>query len=143
MTPAALAQACADAMWAQDRASQSLGISLDHVAPSTAHLSMVVAETMVNGHGLCHGGFIYALADSAFAFACNTDNQRRVAAHCSVTYLAPARLGDRLIATAEQRAEAGRTGLYDVRVATESGQLIAEFRGHCRGLGQTFFADLP
>jgi acyl-CoA thioesterase len=143
VTPEELARACADAMWADDHASRGLGISLDHVAPNRSRLSMTVTQAMANGHGMCHGGFLFALADSAFAFACNTDNQRRVAAHCSVTYLAPARLGQVLVATAELRAEAGRSGLYDVRVATEAGELIAEFRGLCRSLGQNFFPDTP
>jgi len=138
-----LAQACADAMWTDDRASQGLGMHIEEIAANRAVLSMTVAPAMVNGHGTCHGGFLFTLADSAFAFACNTDNQKRVAAHCSVTFLAPAVLGDRLIATAEQRAEAGRSGLYDVRVATDGGQLIAEFRGLCRSLGQTFFPVAP
>ena len=143
MSPDELASACAEAMWADDHASRGLGISLDHVGPNQSRLSMTVTQAMANGHGMCHGGFLFALADSAFAFACNTDNQRRVAAHCSITYLAPAELGERLIATAEQRAEAGRSGLYDIRVETDSGRLIAEFRGLCRSLGQTFFPVAP
>jgi acyl-CoA thioesterase len=143
MTPDELARACAAAMWESDDATRGLGITLDHVAPYKARLSMAVTQAMVNGHGLCHGGFLFTLADSAFAFACNSANQRAVGAQCSIFYLAPARLGDRLIATAERRSEAGRSGLYDVRVETEAGLLIAEFRGQSRTIGQTFFPDQP
>jgi acyl-CoA thioesterase len=143
MTPQALAEACAAAMWAEDHASRGLGFQLDEIAPFRARLSMTVTQAMVNGLGLCHGGFLFTLADSAFAFACNSANQRAVAAQCSIFYLAPAKLGDRLIATAERRSEAGRSGIYDVRVETEAGASIAEFRGQSRTLGQTFFPDLP
>jgi acyl-CoA thioesterase len=104
---------------------------------------MTVGEAMVNGHGMCHGGFIFTLADSAFAFACNTANQRNVAAHCDIFYLRPARLGDVLVAEATQRAEAGRSGLYDVRVSTREGVVVAEFRGQSRSIGATFFEDTP
>ncbi len=143
MTPEELARACAAAMWENDHATRGLGITLDHVAPHTARLGMVVQPTMVNGHGMCHGGFLFTLADSAFAFACNSANQRAVAAQCSVFFLAPARLGDHLVATAARRSEAGRSGIYDVTVATDTGTLIAEFRGQSRTIGQTFFPDLP
>lgn len=143
MTPDELARACADAMWADDKASQGLGMTLEEIAPRRARLSMTVRADMVNGHGTCHGGYLFTLADSAFAFACNSVNQRAVASHCSVTFLHPARLGQRLLAEAEVRADAGRTGLYDVRVTTESGALIAEFRGMSRTVGSKFFPDLP
>jgi acyl-CoA thioesterase len=139
--PQALAQACADAMWADDRASPSLGMTLDHVAPGTARMSMTVTERMVNGHGMCHGGLIFTLADSTFAFACNSRNQRAVAAQCAITFLRPARLGERLTATAAMRASAGRTGIYDIAVTNEAGVPVAEFRGHSRDLGQTFFDE--
>jgi acyl-CoA thioesterase len=143
MTPDELARACAEAMWADDHATRGLGITLDHVAPYTARLSMVVTQAMVNGHGMCHGGFLFTLADSAFAFACNSANHRAVAAQCSVFFLAPAKLGDRLTATAERRSEAGRSGIYDVRVETDTGTIIAEFRGQSRTIGQNFFPDQP
>lgn len=136
--PQALARACADLMWAEDRATQGLGIHLDAVAPGAATLSMTVADHMTNGHGTCHGGYIFALADSAFAFACNSTNERTVAAHCSISYLRPARRGDRLVAEATERAREGRSGLYDVRVSTTDGELIAEFRGHARTIGGSF-----
>ena len=142
MTPEALARACADAMWADDPASRGLGMVLEDVGPGVARLSMEVQPSMVNGHGSCHGGFIFTLADSAFAFACNTYNDRVVAQHCSVTYIRPARLGMRLTATAVERSRAGRSGIYDVTVTAPDGTQIAEFRGHSRSLGTKFFEDI-
>lgn len=132
MTDDDLARACATAMWAQDMASQRLGMVLEDVGPGRATLSMAVTPNMANGHGTAHGGFIFALADSAFAFACNTVDQRSVGQQASITYLAPARAGDRLSATATERARQGRSGLYDVTVTGADGTLIAEFRGHSR-----------
>lgn len=134
MTPEALAAACADAMWANDHASQGLGMRVEHVGPGTARLSMVVEPRMLNGHGTCHGGFIFALADSAFAFACNTDGLASVASQCSISYLRPAAAGDRLVAAAAERHRAGRSGIYDVRV-TAGNEVVAEFRGHSRTTG--------
>lgn len=130
--PRALAEACARAMWADDPASQSLGMSIAAVGPGTATLAMTVTDSMVNGHGLCHGGFIFTLADSAFAFACNTYNQRTVAQHCHISYLAPGRLGDRLTAHAAERFRAGRNGVYDITVTNQEGAVLAEFRGNSR-----------
>ncbi|WP_041376046.1 hydroxyphenylacetyl-CoA thioesterase PaaI [Polymorphum gilvum] len=132
MSPQELAEASARAMWADDTATQELGISLDRIGPGTATLSMTVTPAMTNGHKTGHGGFIFALADSAFAFACNSYNQRTVAQHCSITYLAPARAGDRLTAIATETARGGRSGLYDVRVINQNGDHVAEFRGHSR-----------
>jgi acyl-CoA thioesterase len=132
MDAAALARACADALWAEDNASRSLGMEIVLVEPGQAVLTMTVTDAMVNGHNICHGGFIFTLADSAFGFACNTYNQRTVAQHCAVTFINPARLGDRLIARATERQRAGRSGIYDVLVTREEGFVIAEFRGHSR-----------
>jgi acyl-CoA thioesterase len=132
MTPEALADACSQRMWAQDTASQNLGMQLDLVKPGQSKISMTVAETMTNGHGICHGGYIFTLADSAFAFACNTYNQVTVAQHCSVTFLAPAHLNDRLTATARELSRQGRSGLYDVTITNQNGDIIAEFRGNSR-----------
>ena len=132
MTPLDLARACADAMWAEDEASQGLGMELVAIEPGHAVLAMTVTERMVNGHKSCHGGFIFTLADSAFAFACNTYNQRTVAQHCAITFLNAARLGDRLVARAVERQRMGRSGIYDVMVTREEGFVIAEFRGHSR-----------
>ena len=134
----ALARACAEAMWAEDRASPGLGMTLESVAPGHAVLSMVVTETMVNGHGICHGGFIFTLADSAFAYACNSHGERAVAQHCAITYLRAGRRGETLRAEAVERAHAGRTGLTDVRVTGEDGTVVAEFRGQSRLTGGKF-----
>ena len=130
--PLALAQACARAMWAQDRASQALGMRLDAIAPGEAAVSMLVRDDMTNGHGICHGGFIFTLADSAFAFACNSHGPRAVAQHCAVTFLKPGMGGQRLSARAVERARGGRSGMYDVTVSNAAGEVIAEFRGHSR-----------
>jgi acyl-CoA thioesterase len=127
-----LAKACAEAMWAEDRASRGLGIVLVSVGPGRAELQMTVADHMVNGHRICHGGFIFTLADSAFAFACNTYNQRTVAQHCAVTFLAPGKLGDRLTARCVEVYRRGRAGIYDITVTRADGAVIAEFRGHSR-----------
>lgn len=130
-----VARHSAEAMWADDRASRELGMQILEVAPGRARLAMTVSERMVNGHGLCHGGFIFTLADSAFAFACNSHGQNAVAQHCAVTFLAPGRLGMRLVAEASERHRAERSGIYDVTVRNEAdGAVIAEFRGHSRTL---------
>jgi acyl-CoA thioesterase len=133
------ARACADAMWAEDRASQGLGMRLTDVRPGTATLAMAVRADMVNGHGIAHGGFVFALADSAFAFACNSCDVRTVAYGCAITYLAPARLGDELVAVATERSRSGRTGTYDVTVSAGD-QVVAEFRGTSRTLGGAVLA---
>lgn len=132
MTPQELAEASAKALWNDDSASQRLGMVMDHLAPGEATLSMTVTEAMSNGHGTCHGGYIFTLADSAFAFACNGYNQRTVGQHASITYLAPARLGDRLTAAAREVSRQGRSGVYDVRVTNQDGVHVAEFRGLSR-----------
>ena len=136
-----LARACVEAMWAGDNASQGLGMAIRDISPGHAVLTMDVLARMVNGHGLCHGGFIFTLADSAFAFACNTYNEMSVAQHCAVTFLRPARLGETLIAEATERTREGRSGIYDVCVRALDGSVIAEFRGHSRTLGQKFFPE--
>jgi acyl-CoA thioesterase len=141
LSPEALARACADIMWAEDNASRGLAMTLDAVGPGRSELSMTVTDAMVNGHGLCHGGFIFTLADSAFAFACNTYNQRTVAQGCQITYLAPGRLGDRLTARGEERRRFGRSGLYDITVTRQDGTVLAEFRGHSRTVKGVFLPD--
>jgi acyl-CoA thioesterase len=135
VSPEELARACAQAMWREDRASQGLGMELLAVGPGTARLAMTVTEAMVNGHGICHGGYVFTLADSAFAFACNSYDERTVAQHCAITFLRPAQLGDRLTADAVERQQAGRSGIYDIRVSDGAGQIVAEFRGHSRSIG--------
>ena len=141
MDATALARACADAMWKEDAASQSLGMQLVSIAPGQAVITMTVTDRMVNGHKLCHGGYIFTLADSAFAFACNTYNQRAVAQHCSVTYIAPAFAGDRLTATAREVSRRGRGGIYDINVTNQNGEHIAEFRGHSRTVKGTLLPE--
>jgi acyl-CoA thioesterase len=126
-----------DKMWSSDRASQGLGIEILSVGPGQATLAMTISETMVNGHDTAHGGFIFALADSAFAFACNSHGKTTVAAHCSITFIRPARRGDRLVATASEVSRSGRSGIYDIRVSIDEVP-IAEFRGHSRTIGGTF-----
>jgi len=125
----ALAQRCADAMYARDSASQGLGMRIVKVAPGFAVMTMTVRADMLNGHATCHGGFIFALADSAFAFACNSHNLITVAAGCTIEFLLPAREGDVLTATGRERTLAGRTGIYDIDVTNQNGATIAVFRG--------------
>src|SRR3974390_469442 len=132
MDASSLARACGNAMWSKDATSRTLGLELIAVGAGQAVLAMTVSETMVNWHNTCHGGFIYLLADTAFGYACNTRNQRMVAQHCSISYLHPARRGDRLTAHAAERQRQGRSGIYDVAVKRDDGTLIAEFRGHGR-----------
>jgi acyl-CoA thioesterase len=132
-----IAQKSAEAMWAEDTASRALGMRIEKVGPGLAIMSMTVTLNMVNGHGLCHGGYIYTLADAAFALACNSHGQRHVAQHCAVTFLAPGRLGMRLLAEARERHRGARSGIYDVSVRTDSGETIAEFRGHSRSIAGT------
>ncbi|ACL58288.1 hydroxyphenylacetyl-CoA thioesterase PaaI [Methylobacterium nodulans] len=133
------ARLCAAAMWATDLASQGLGIEILAVGPGTATLAMTLTERMTNGHGSAHGGFIFALADSAFAFACNTYDERTVAAHCSITFLRPGTCGGRLVAVAREVARLGRSGIYDVAV-TQDDVVIAQFRGHSRTIGGAVIA---
>jgi acyl-CoA thioesterase len=139
--PHDVARACAEAMWVEDRASQGLGMVVERVSPGEAVISMVIRADMANGHGICHGGFIFTLADSAFAFACNTYNQRTVAQHCAVTFLQPGRRGDTLTAHAVERNRSGRSGIYDVTVRDGKGEVIAEFRGHSRTIAGTLLAS--
>ncbi|HTI80657.1 MAG TPA: hydroxyphenylacetyl-CoA thioesterase PaaI [Acetobacteraceae bacterium] len=125
-------RARAEAMWAQDRATNGLGMRMEHVSPGRARLSMPITEIMTNGHGICHGGFIFTLADSAMAFAANPRGEPAVAQHASITFIRPGHVGEVLVAEAVERMHAGRSGIYDVRVATAEGELVAEFRGHTR-----------
>jgi len=135
MDPQRLAEASAAAMWAGDRAAQSLAMKIEAVAPGTASLSMAVREDMVNGHGICHGGFIFTLADTAFAYACNSQNHSAVAAGARIEFLAPGHLGDRLVAAARQVVQGGRTGVYDVVVSNQEGKQLALFRGNSHRIG--------
>src|SRR5689334_21571055 len=118
-------------MWEQDDASKGLGMEIVEIGPGRATLAMQVRADMVNGQRIAHGGFIFTLADSAFAFACNSHNERVVAAQGQITFLKPGRLGDRLVASAREISRSGRSGIYDVCV-TAADEVIAEFRGHSR-----------
>ena len=137
LTPEQLARACADAMWRDDDASKGLGMEILAVGPGTATLSMTVQPHMVNGQRIAHGGFIFLLADSTFAFACNSRNARAVAAQCDITFIKPGQLGDRLVATAREISRSGRSGIYDIQV-TANDVVIAEFRGHSRTIAGTW-----
>ena len=133
-----VARRCAELMWADDPASRELGMALVEVAPGRARLTMPVREDMVNGHGIGHGGFTFCLADSAFAFACNTYNRRTVAESCQIRYLTPTRLGDLLTADAVERMREGRDGTYDVTVFRAE-TVVAEFVGRSREIPGTFW----
>ena len=122
-------------MYANDSASQRLGIEISDVAPGRATATMAVTEEMVNGHGICHGGYVFTLADTAFAFACNTYNEPTVAAGAGIDFLEPVRAGARLTAVAIERSRRSRSGVYDVTVSTADGQVVAEFRGRSRTIG--------
>ncbi|MDD2536839.1 MAG: hydroxyphenylacetyl-CoA thioesterase PaaI [Macromonas bipunctata] len=127
--PQQLAQAVANAMWSRDNATNALGMEILAVGPGTATIAMPVRAEMLNGHHMCHGGYIFTLADSAFAYACNSYNQNTVASACHIDFLAPARLGDVLEAEAVERSAAGRTGVYDITVRVRGGKTVALFRG--------------
>jgi acyl-CoA thioesterase len=137
LSPDDLARACADSMWKEDDASSGLGMKIVEVGSGRATLTMRVAPHMVNGQRIAHGGFIFTLADSAFAFACNSHNQKSVAAQGDITFIRPGKLGDELVATAREISRSGRSGIYDVQV-TVDGEVIAEFRGHSRTIGGTW-----
>ena len=132
-----LARACADAMWKDDDASASLGMEILDMKAGEATLAMTVRPDMVNGQRIAHGGFIFTLADSAFAFACNSHNDKAVAAQGNITFIRPGKLGDTLVATAREISRSGRSGIYDVRVKAGE-EIIAEFRGHSRVIPGTW-----
>ncbi len=125
----AIAERAVGALYRGDRASQMLGMTIDSCAPGAARVSMRVRPDMVNGHGICHGGLVFALADSAFAFACNSRGDNTVAAGAAIEFLAPGRNGDLLTATATERWRTGRTGIYEIEVRNQHGDAIALFRG--------------
>jgi acyl-CoA thioesterase len=121
-------------LYAADRASQALGIQIMDVAPGRVRVEMTVRSDMVNGHGMCHGGIVFALADSAFAFACNSHGEPMVAAGAGIEFLAPTPLGERVTATAAEISRTGRHGIYDVTVSDAAGEVLAQFRGRCARL---------
>lgn len=129
LDPQTLAQACADSMFSRDQASQQLGMKIESVEPGKAVMSMTVDERMIQGHGNCHGGYLFTLADSAFAFACNSYDRATVASGCSIEYMRPAQLGDRLTATAHEVSRGRRTGVYDITITNQVGKVLVLFRG--------------
>jgi acyl-CoA thioesterase len=138
VTPQDRARRCAELMWAGDKASQGLGMRILEVAPGRATLEMTVRDDMVNGHAIGHGGFTFSLADSAFAFACNTYNRRTVARSAEIRFRAPTGLGDVLTAEAVERDRHGRDGTYDVTVRNGA-LVVAEFVGHSKEIPGSFF----
>lgn len=137
------AERVARAMYAEDRASQAMGMELVEVRRGYARLAMRVRPEMTNGHGICHGGHIFTLADSAFAFACNWTNRVTVALACHITFVAPAREGDLLVAEAREVHRAGRTGVYDITVHREDGTVVAVFRGNSYATRGRIVPELP
>ena len=128
-------------MWKKDKASKGIGIKIESIAPGKADLSLTVEGKHLNGHDICHGGFIFTLADSAFAFACNSYNQAAVAQNNMITFIAPAQRGEKLTAKAREVSRTGRSGIYDVSVFNEKKQRIAEFRGLSRIIGGQNFEE--
>jgi len=139
LTPEQIAQRCAEIMWPDDHAARGLGMTIVAVGPGTATLTMTVRQDMVNGHGTCHGGFIFAVADSTFAYACNSFNHRAVAAGVDINFLAPSHLGDILTGHGHARHQGGRSGVYDIEVMNQDGKLIAVFRGRAARVKGHFF----
>jgi acyl-CoA thioesterase len=131
----ALAEKVADTMFSRDPASRGLGMTINAVRPGRASMSMTIRADMLNGHQSCHGGFIFTLADSAFAFACNSYNLNTVGAACTIDYLAPGMLHDVLTAEAVELALNGKSGVYDVKVSNQEGRTIALFRGKSLRVG--------
>ena len=138
-----VARRSAEAMWAGDRASRSLGMQILDVGPGRATLRMTVTDDMVNGHAIGHGGYTFTLADSAFAFACNSYNRVTVAAGAEIRFRAPTRLGDVLTATASEREREGRDGTYDISVCTADGTVVATFVGRSKEIGGSLFEAAP
>ena len=134
----ALADAVGEQMFADDPATKHLGIQLVSIGPGRANMQMVVQAFMANGHGTCHGGYLFLFADSAFAFACNSHGQRAVAAGASIDFIAPAQVADTLTASAMMLNQSGRSGLYDINVHNQQGQLIAVFRGQSATIKGSF-----
>jgi acyl-CoA thioesterase len=143
MTPQERASRAAQAMWESDAASAWIGLRLDAIGPGRATMSVTVAPHHLNGHGICHGGIIFTLADSAFAFACNSHNRVAVAQHNSINYLSPGKDGETLTAEATEISLTGRSGVTDVTVTGGDGRIVALFRGASRQIGGTHFPEDP
>jgi acyl-CoA thioesterase len=143
MTPQQRAERSAEVMWAADAAAQALGVALISVGPGHSTASFTVRDEHLNGHGICHGGFIFTLADTAFAYACNSYNAVTVAQENTTTFLAPAQPGERLTATCTEAARSGRSGVYDAVVTGGDGRKIALFRGLSRKVRGQHFKENP
>ena len=141
MTPKERAQKSAETMWNNDQASSWFGMRIDEIDEGFAVLSLTVEKKHTNGHGICHGGVTFALADSAFAFACNSRNQSTVAQHNTISYTSAVKLGDVLTATAKEISLIGRNGIYDVEVSNQEGLAVAQFRGCSRAIRGTLFEE--
>ena len=141
MTPKERAQKSAETMWNNDQASSWFGMRIDEIDEGFAVLSLTVEKKHTNGHGICHGGVTFALADSAFAFACNSRNQSTVAQHNTISYTAAVKLGDVLTATAKEISLIGRNGIYDVEVTNQEGLAVAQFRGCSRAIRGKLFEE--
>lgn len=139
--PAAAAERAVRALWDGDRASQALGMAIESCGPGSARVTMRVRHEMTNGHGICHGGLVFALADSAFAFACNSHGDNTVAAGAAIEFLRPAREGDLLTATATERWRAGRSGIYEIEVRNQHGEAVALFRGRSHQIAGRLIDD--
>ena len=137
LTPEETARRSAEAMLAGDQASLAAGIELVDVGPGRATATMAVRDDMVNGHDIAHGGYVFLLADTAFAVACNSYGQSTVAAGCDITFVAPVHAGDLLTAEAVERHRSGRSGIYDVSVRRADGTVVAELRGRSRTIAGT------
>ena len=141
MTPKQIAQRVSELMLEKDSATKWAGISIEDVDAGTATLSLVVEPHHTNGHGMCHGGVIFMLADSAFAFSCNSRNQPTVSQHNSINYIAPGKVGDKLTAVAREVNLSGKNGIYDIEVRNQNHDLIATFRGCSRSINGHFFEE--
>ncbi|MFV0574086.1 MAG: hydroxyphenylacetyl-CoA thioesterase PaaI [Vibrio sp.] len=135
-----IAKQCAEIMLKEDFCSDAMGIKLRHVGQGQSVMSMTVKKNMLNGHGSCHGGMLFTLGDSAFAVACNSENQVAVAAGCSIEYIRPAFEGDELTATAEAKSQGKTTGTYDIEIRNQKDQLVALFRGKSHRFGKNFIS---
>jgi acyl-CoA thioesterase len=140
LTAQETAEQSAAAMYAKDVAAQALGITLTHIAPGQASMQMQVRADMLNGHGICHGGLIFTLADTAFAYACNSYNKVAVAAGCNIEFLKPGQAGDTLSAIAKEQALQGRHGIYDITVHNSAAEIIAVFRGKSTQISGNVFS---
>jgi phenylacetic acid degradation protein PaaD len=136
-----IARACADRMYTNDDASKALGISIDILEPGSALASMIVRDDMTNGFDICHGGLIFALADTAFAFACNSYDDVTVAASCTIEFIRPAKVGDRLYAEAREEHRGRKSGIYAVEIQNQDDECIALFRGRSKARGQRLLGD--